>query len=73
MKTKLVFILLLNLFHGCGNRCTTPVMVNVTSCCDGTRANCTGRGCCSYHGGLCTYQRIEYREIQCPQTDGGTE
>lgn len=62
---KLLSVLLALALVDC-SPCTRPVTVNYSRCCDGTPATCTGRGCCSHHGGVCTFQRIEEQPIMCP-------
>lgn len=68
MMKKLWFLVLCALVSiGCAPVCTEPVQVTRAECCDGTRAACTGPGCCSYHGGVCYTTRTEQRQVQCPE------
>lgn len=57
---------MLFVLNSCGPVCTEPVMVSRARCCDGTAANCTSRGCCSHHGGVCYSTITENRVIDCP-------
>jgi len=36
----------------------------VTRCCDGTTSNATGRGACSWHGGVCNWSEPVYEEYR---------
>jgi tetratricopeptide (TPR) repeat protein len=36
----------------------------VTRCCDGTTSNATGRGACSWHGGVCNWNEPVYEEYR---------
>lgn len=64
---KRILCLLLSLLGACAPVCTVPVEVTYAQCCDGTRANCTGTGGCSHHGGVCYVTRTENRPVQCPE------
>lgn len=65
--SKKALILFFSFLGACAPVCTVPVEVTHAQCCDGTRANCTGSGCCSHHGGVCYVTRTEERPVQCPE------